>query len=343
MFTKFEVCGGLTVPGDLGMIDEAWLYHYNPTIKQQSSEWKHPSSPTLKKAKTMKSAGKVMTIFFYYEGIVYQHAVEPGTTVKDSYYSNILRTMIQHVKRKSIASKWFPIAPWHCPTTYCSLRTGCFAAEHNVEILLHTPYSPDLTPCDCWLFPQLKKPLRDKRFASNKACVKAAEAVLKQLSQNGLLHVFKKSSTSSKIDYGREREPLHRSIKRVSSEKDGEKTRSDRSRSMSPLPLTRRRRSSAEEKVSNSSHFLSVRIRRMLRRNSKRCGINNPFIPSPAAVRICHWSKSRRRRRFPRHTCGECPQSPSCRIFEYCITIECIARTRNNEIISSRIDCEVPI
>ncbi|GFW66103.1 hypothetical protein TNCV_1710021 [Trichonephila clavipes] len=40
--------------------DEAWLYYYDPTIKQQSTEWKHPSSPTPKKAKTVKSAGRVM-------------------------------------------------------------------------------------------------------------------------------------------------------------------------------------------------------------------------------------------------------------------------------------------
>ncbi|GFV45934.1 hypothetical protein TNCV_1977701 [Trichonephila clavipes] len=42
--------------------DKAWLYYYDPTIKQHSSEWKHPSSLTLKKAKTVKSAGKVMTM-----------------------------------------------------------------------------------------------------------------------------------------------------------------------------------------------------------------------------------------------------------------------------------------
>ncbi|GFX27042.1 histone-lysine N-methyltransferase SETMAR [Trichonephila clavipes] len=139
--------------------DECSLYHYDPTIEQQSSEWKHPSSPTPKRAKTVKSAGKVMTIIsFYYEGIVYQHAVGPGTTANGSYYANVLRTMQQS----------------------------------NVEILPYPPYSPDLTPCDFWLFPQLKEPLRGKRFASNKACVKAAEAVLKKLSQNGLLHVFKK-------------------------------------------------------------------------------------------------------------------------------------------------------
>ncbi|GFT32608.1 histone-lysine N-methyltransferase SETMAR [Trichonephila clavipes] len=31
--------------------------------------------------------------------------------------------------------------------------------QNNVEMLPHSPYSPDLTPCDFWLFPQLKKPL----------------------------------------------------------------------------------------------------------------------------------------------------------------------------------------
>ncbi|KFM62221.1 hypothetical protein X975_23124, partial [Stegodyphus mimosarum] len=35
--------------------DDAWLYHYDPTMKQQSSDWKHPSSPTPKK-KNVKSA-----------------------------------------------------------------------------------------------------------------------------------------------------------------------------------------------------------------------------------------------------------------------------------------------
>ncbi|GFU18080.1 histone-lysine N-methyltransferase SETMAR [Trichonephila clavipes] len=28
---------------------------------------------------------------------------------------------------------------------------------HNVGILPHPPYSPDFTPCDFWLFPQLRK------------------------------------------------------------------------------------------------------------------------------------------------------------------------------------------
>ncbi|GFY35537.1 histone-lysine N-methyltransferase SETMAR [Trichonephila clavipes] len=64
--------------------------------------------------------------------------------------------------------------------------------QNNVEILPRLPYSPDKTLCDFWLFPQLKKPIRGKRSVSNKVCVKAAEAILIKLSQNGLKHVFKK-------------------------------------------------------------------------------------------------------------------------------------------------------
>ncbi|GFW09719.1 histone-lysine N-methyltransferase SETMAR [Trichonephila clavipes] len=37
--------------------------------------------------------------------------------------------------------------------------------QSNAEILPHPPYSPDLTPCDFWLFPQFKKPLRGKHFS----------------------------------------------------------------------------------------------------------------------------------------------------------------------------------
>ncbi|GFX22878.1 hypothetical protein TNCV_2606201 [Trichonephila clavipes] len=75
-------------------VDENWLYDYNPTIKL-NSECKHPCSPTPKKAKTVKSAGEVMTIIFFdHEGIVYQLAVKPGITVNGSYYANVLRTIV---------------------------------------------------------------------------------------------------------------------------------------------------------------------------------------------------------------------------------------------------------
>ena len=44
--------------------DETWIHFFEPESKQQSSVWKHPSSPSPTNALTSKSAGKVMAIIF---------------------------------------------------------------------------------------------------------------------------------------------------------------------------------------------------------------------------------------------------------------------------------------
>ncbi|GFW28576.1 histone-lysine N-methyltransferase SETMAR [Trichonephila clavipes] len=97
--------------------------------------------------------------------------------------------MIQHVKRKRPLLQNGFLLHHEDARPHIAHCVPDVSQQKYVEILPHPPYSPDLIPCDFWLFPQLKKPLR---FASNKECLKAAEAVLKQLSQNGLLHVFEK-------------------------------------------------------------------------------------------------------------------------------------------------------
>ena len=65
-----------------------------------------------------------------------------------------------------------------------------YLAKIYVRCVPHPPYSPDLAPCDFFLFPNLKKRLRGQRFSSSEAVVKASEAILKDLSKNGLQHVF---------------------------------------------------------------------------------------------------------------------------------------------------------
>jgi len=52
-------------------MDETWLYHYDPAIKQQSMEWWHRGSPHPKKFRVQKSAGKVLaSIFWDQDGIL---------------------------------------------------------------------------------------------------------------------------------------------------------------------------------------------------------------------------------------------------------------------------------
>ena len=41
-----------------------------------------------------------------------------------------------------------------------------YLKESGLDVLDHPPYSPDLSPCDFWLFPRLKEMLAGHRFES---------------------------------------------------------------------------------------------------------------------------------------------------------------------------------
>jgi histone-lysine N-methyltransferase SETMAR len=39
-----------------------------------------------------------------------------------------------------------------------------FLASYGIPVVQQPPYSPDMAPCDFWLFPQLKTVLKGNRF-----------------------------------------------------------------------------------------------------------------------------------------------------------------------------------
>jgi hypothetical protein len=42
-----------------------------------------------------------------------------------------------------------------------------FLAKHSIPVVRQAPYSPDMAPCNFWLFPKLKRPLKVSRFDSH--------------------------------------------------------------------------------------------------------------------------------------------------------------------------------
>jgi len=71
--------------------DESWVYGYDPETKQQSSQWKSPTSPRPKKARQVKSNLKSMIFtFFDIKGIVHKEFVPTGQTVNSGFYSEVL-------------------------------------------------------------------------------------------------------------------------------------------------------------------------------------------------------------------------------------------------------------
>jgi [histone H3]-lysine36 N-dimethyltransferase SETMAR len=53
--------------------------------------------------------------------------------------------------------------------SHSSLIVTEFLAKHETKVIAQPPYSPDLAPCDFFLFPKLKYPLRGTRHESIEA------------------------------------------------------------------------------------------------------------------------------------------------------------------------------
>uniref|UniRef100_A0A1B6MR58 Tc1-like transposase DDE domain-containing protein n=1 Tax=Graphocephala atropunctata TaxID=36148 RepID=A0A1B6MR58_9HEMI len=124
--------------------------------------------------------------FFDYKGMVYTHSVPRGQTINGDYYKQVLATLMNdHISRKrpELRGNWklhHDIA--HVVTEYL--------AKRNIQVVPHSPYSPDLAPCDFFLFPTAKKELKGRRFDSEQDAVKALKAILKNMSKDGFSNVF---------------------------------------------------------------------------------------------------------------------------------------------------------
>ena len=136
--------------------DECWVYGYDPETEQMSSQWNMALYPRPKKAWQVKSNVKTMLIaFFNIDGLVHHEYVPRGQTVNKEFYKTVLQRLHDAVHRhrpeKWRSGNWIlhhDNAPAHRADT-----TNEFLVKHNIPSLPHPPYSPDLAPCDFFLFP----------------------------------------------------------------------------------------------------------------------------------------------------------------------------------------------
>jgi histone-lysine N-methyltransferase SETMAR len=47
---------------------------------------------------------------------------------------------------------------------HAAVLTHQFLAKNKIAVIPHPPYSPDLAPCDFFLFPKMKLKLKGRRF-----------------------------------------------------------------------------------------------------------------------------------------------------------------------------------
>ncbi len=168
-------------------VDESWIYHYDPATKQESSCYRGKNQPSKKKVRQAKSVGKVMLIaFFDHKGMIYQHYVphtDPRTTINKEYYIKVIKQLREHLRKKrpEIAKNF--ILHQDNATPHTAALTRAFFTKFKIEVLGHPPYSPDMAPCDFWLFPRLKAFLRGHHFQNDQEARNACASFFLKLSE----------------------------------------------------------------------------------------------------------------------------------------------------------------
>jgi hypothetical protein len=144
--------------------DEMWVYGYDPETKV------HSSSPKPKKAQRMRSKVKVLlAVFFDYRGIVHHSYAPEGETINKEYYLEVIRHLRGAVWCKRLglwASRNWQLHHDNAPA-HSSHLFQSFLAKHGIPVVHQAPYSPDMAPCDFWLFPKLKRSLKGSHFDSH--------------------------------------------------------------------------------------------------------------------------------------------------------------------------------
>ncbi len=146
--------------------DESWFSCFEPELKSRSSLWLPKGAPRPKKALRCQQAKHTMVeVFFDSSGLVHIEFLPPKMTVTAKVYVGVLARLRESIRRRrphlwkdSSYRILHDNAPGHTANKTVAMM------ETEMYEVLHPPYSPDLAPCDFWLFPYLKAKIRGTHF-----------------------------------------------------------------------------------------------------------------------------------------------------------------------------------
>ena len=152
--------------------DETWVHYFVPVRKVSNKIWatKHSKRPII--AKRSLSTKKVLyAIFFSGEGVAIKVPVKKGKSITGKYYKDVvLKKLKKYYQKQRPATGFKHVRLLHdnAPAHTSAIVTA-FLKKEKVTVLPHPAYSPDLAPCDFFLFPKLKAFLAGRKYQSQQA------------------------------------------------------------------------------------------------------------------------------------------------------------------------------
>ena len=161
--------------------DETWIYHFQPDSKAKNKVWVSSEGNRPVIACRYKTSNRMLyAIFFVSKGPVLQIPVSKGSSVSGKFYrESVLTQLIDFYQKRRHRTGVCGIKLHHdyAPANK-SATVQEYLKESGLDVLDHPPYSPDLSPCDFWLFPRLKEMLAGHPFES---CCGIGSAIYKCL------------------------------------------------------------------------------------------------------------------------------------------------------------------
>ena len=160
-------------PHDLEEIvtgDETWIYHFQPDSKAKNKVWVSSEGDRPVTARHCKTSNRMLyAIFFDSKGPVLQIPVPKGSSVTGKFYiESILTQLVDFYQKRRLRTSVRGIKLLHGNApAHKSATVQEYLKESGLNVLDHPPYSPDLSPCDFWLFPRLKEMVAGHHFESH--------------------------------------------------------------------------------------------------------------------------------------------------------------------------------
>jgi [histone H3]-lysine36 N-dimethyltransferase SETMAR len=173
--------------------DESWIYCRKIGHKQSNASWvAYGDCPKTVVRRSHFEPKSMISVFFKSTGPVLIDCLERGKTIDNKYYiENCLKPAIKTVKELRVKSGTTNLKILHDNARpHVHKNVNNFLKSEGITIISHPPYSPDLAPCDFWLFDKIKQHLTD--HADAQSLKTQITEILEAIPKEEYLKTFKK-------------------------------------------------------------------------------------------------------------------------------------------------------
>ncbi len=192
--TFLNVCEmDLTLFGWIIVGEKSWIFRYDPSTKHQSMQWRRSDELWHKKDRMAWSQQKLMLILLFdVQGVVMVEWVLYQKNVDTAFYIETLRKLricIWKKRPELRVENLFVLYHDNAPSHQADSMQK-FLEKNNMRLMPHPPYSPDLLPCDFFIFPKLKLALKGQHLGDLEGIKSKMAVYLRSISKSDFIRCY---------------------------------------------------------------------------------------------------------------------------------------------------------